>query len=368
MKKSIIPMVALTALLAASCGSHEANVPTGPVVLEMSKNTGAQSSTPISVKDVTSIRLSGDNPEAFFKNASILDVAGDTVIMLENNPVASRLVMFSITDGRYLGQINHQGQGPGEYTRIIGAFVDAGNQTIMLPDFHSPAVNVYSLAADTLVSVIEREFVPSVVDPIGSLATCINVACPNPEGLDIVQYGSGYALIDSVSVPGFRGGNFSTVWTTAGKDGVMMMGDTIYTLVPGELRPLAIADRGSLTITPKTDEELMMKILGSGESEIEVLKPYILIRNIMIDGEKMLLTSMHNARKTSDLYDLTTGSLIYRNSYETLSIPSSIVIEAGGKTIGVERLFAKDGVWYGLVSDDSATDDNTNSTLVSFRL
>ncbi|MDE6300576.1 MAG: hypothetical protein K2M19_02545, partial [Muribaculaceae bacterium] len=253
-------------------------------------------------------------------------------------------------------------------TRILGAFVDAANQTVMLPDLHTPAVNVYSLATDTLAGVIEREFVPSVVDPIGSLASCINVACPTPEGLDIVQYGRGYALIDSVSVPGFRGGNFSTVWTTAGKDGVMMMGDTIYTLAPGKLTPLAIADRGSLTITPKTDEELMMKILGSGESETEVLKPYILIRNVVIDGGKMLLTSMHNGQKTSDLYDLATGRLTYRNSYDTLATPSSMVIEAGGTTVGVERLFAKDGVWYGLMSEDHATDENANSILVSFRL
>lgn len=367
MKKSIIALGALAVLTASSCGRSDVNETAGPVVLEMSQNTGVESSEPMSVKDAVCTRLSGDSSEAFFKNASILDVAGDTVILLENNPAASRLIMFSAADGRYLGQINHQGQGPGEYSRIIGAFVDAENQTVMLPDFHTPAVNVYSLAADTLAEVIEREFVPSVVDPIGSVATCINVACPTPEGLDIVQYGRQYALIDSVSVPGFKGGNFSTVWVNAGKEGVMMTGDTIYALLPGELKPLAIADRGSMTITPKTDEELMMKIMGSGESETEVLKPYILIRNIAIDGDRMLLTSMHNGQKTSDLYDMTTGRLIYRNSYDTLPIPSCIVIETGGRTISVERLFAKDGVWYGLLSDD-ASEEEANSTLVSFRL
>lgn len=357
-----------------ACTSSETGQNNQPATLDLNKNVTAEASAPIAVSDLSYVQLSNDTADAFFKNATILDVAGDTVILLENNPMASRLIMYSLTDGSYLGQISHQGQGPGEYTRILGAFVDGSNGTVLLPDFNTPAVNVYALATDSLVDVISREFVPSVITPTGGVESCINVARPTPDGLDIIQYDRTYAIADSISVPGFRGGNFSTLWLNAGTEGVFMIGDTIYTLTPGDLNPIAIAPRGDMAITPENEGDIMMK-LYSGANDIEVLKPYILIRDIQLSDGKMLITTMHDAQKHSDLYDLTDGNLLYRNTYSTLDKPSVVVVDGDGhKALQIERLFAKNGRWYGIVSEDTAGEisgtsaGDTNCAIVTFGL
>lgn len=101
----------------------------------------------------------------------------------------------------------------------------------------------------------------------------------------------------------------------------------------------------------------------------------MLVRNVRIDDNKMLLTTMFDAAKTSDLYDLTTGQLISRSKYEDLSVPSRMTVKGDNdKTVTVERLFAKDGKWYGIVSEDNAPQteeapsDNTNYSIISFSI
>ncbi len=371
----LCPSLALVAALAiTSCDSSRTDSATQPATLALDKNIAAEPSAPIAVVDLSYVQLANDTVDALFKSAKILDVVGDTVVLLEDNPMVSRLIMFSLADGRYIGQINHQGQGPGEYTHILGAFVDSADGTVLLPDFNSPNVNVYSLSSDSLVQVISREFIPTVIPPSGGTETCINVVRPTPEGLDIVQFDRQFAKIDSIAVPGFVGGNFSTVWTNAGTEGIFMIADTIYTLTPGTLNPLAITPRGDKAVTPEAEGTLMMKLYDGG-NEIELLKPYILIRDIQHTGDKMLITTMNDATKHSDLYDLRSGDLLYRNSYSELAKPSVVIVEGNGhKALPVERLFAKNGVWYGIVSEETAAEisgtpaADTNCALVTFRL
>lgn len=371
----LCPALALIAAIAiTSCDSSKTDNAGLPATLALDKNIAAESSAPIAVADLSYVQLANDTTDALFKSAKILDVVGDTVVLIEDNPMVSRLIMFSLSDGHYIGQINHQGQGPGEYSRILGAFVDGTAGTVLLPDFHTPNVNVYALASDSLVEVISREFIPTVIPPSGGTETCINVVRPTPEGLDIVQFDCQFAKVDSITVPGFVGGNFSTVWTNSGTEGIFMIGDTIYTLTPGTLNPLAIIPRGDKAVTPEAEGELMMK-LYSGGSEIELLKPYILIRDIQHTGDKMLITTMHDAAKHSDLYDLRSGELLYRNSYSELAKPSVVIVESNRQqALPVERLFAKNGVWYGIVSEETAAEisgtpsADTNCALVTFRL
>ena len=374
MRNLVISITLFAAIGITSCKTSGSQSIEEAPVFDLEGNVNVEVSNPISVRELTYTPLSDDVQEAFFKSANIIDVVGDTVLLFEDNNRASRLIMFNRKDGKYLGQINHQGQGPGEYTSILGAFVDGGTQTVMLPDFFSPKVNVYSLTTDSLVGTIYREYVQSGIEPIGNVESCINVAVPTEEGMKIMQYDRNYSLTDSIHLPGLEVGNFSTVWANAGTEGVFMGGDTIFALQPGILKPIAIADRGKFTITPEIDQKIIMEILDSGESEIEILKPYMLIRNIRFTDNKMLLTTMHNAKKNSDLYDMSTGKLIYRNTYDALEKPSSIVIEdENHKPLQIESLFAKNGIWYALVSEDFVAEsadtnsEDANCALVSFR-
>lgn len=314
--------------------------------------------------------LADDVSEAFFKDASIIDVLGDTVILLENTSNTSRLVMFDLQNGNYLGEINHRGQSPGEYRMILGAFVNDNDGSVLIPNFDMSYVYQYSLAKDSLLSTIEREEFMTMLPPIGGVESCINMALMSPDGLIVRQYNSGYERIDSILIPDFRGGSFNTLWDNAGNNGVFMMADTLYTLVPGELRQLAILSRGDYALTPEKDEEITMNVIMNGDDELELLKPFILVRNVQYTDGKMLLTTMTNGVKHSDLYDLTTGDMLYRSIYNRLSKPSCITLkDDSGNTLEIERLFAKDGKWYGILNgDESSIDEDANDVIVRFEM
>lgn len=375
--RHLLTVTALTLGLSfTSCdNSNNSDTAALPATIDMAQNIDAESTGPLQVSNLAYSQLSADSAAAFFKRVRIIDVVGDTAVLFDDNPGAERLIMFDISDGRYLGQINHRGSGPGEYRIILGAFVDGADGSVILPDFDRPVVNVYSLATDSLLAIIDREPVMSPIEPTGGVESCINVAKPSPEGLDIIQYDSRYNRIDSISIPGFRGGNFTTVWCNAGTQGVFMPNDTLYTLQPGNMMPLAVLQSGKYAMTPQAEEEVMMKIMTTGADEIELLKPYILVRDIQTGGDKMLLTTMYNGVKHSDIYSLADGSLLYRNVYDTLEKPSRIVVTDGnGRNVNVESVMVKGDKWYGVVSEDDAaalagsSPENTNCGIVSFTL
>lgn len=370
MKRTTFAMLVLLCCTAIACNRVKDDNAGSVPNINLREDVGAGSSEALVVNNLIRTQLAGDTSEAFFMNASIVDVVGDTVVLLENTPNASRLIMFDLRSGNYLGQVNHRGQGPGEYRLILGAFVDENDGTVLIPNVDNASVYRYSLADDSLLSTIEREPVMTMMPPIGGVESCINVAVPSPEGLTIRQYNSGYERIDSISIPGFMGGNFNTVWDNAGQQGVFMIADTLYTLVPGELQKLAILSRGDKALTPEEDQKITMDVIMSGADEIELLKPFILLRNAQYTDGKMLLTTMNDGVKHSDLYDMTDGSMLYRSTYDRLSKPNCIIVNDGsGNPIEVERLFAKDGKWYGILSDDAnAASVDANNVIISFEL
>ncbi len=364
----------IASILTTSCSSDSTTSDKTPVI-NLAANHDTETSAPLKVADFNYTQLSSDSTAAFFSKAKILDVVGDTVVLFEDNFQTSRLVMFNLNDGKYLGEINHMGQGPGEYRRIFSAFIDRKNQSVIVPDFDRPVVNRYSLTDGSLISTTEREPIMMQIEPTGSAETCINVAVPGPEGLNIRQYDGNFAPTDSIDLPGFSGGNFSILWANAGEQGIFMVADTLYAVAPSTLQPIAVLSRGEYTITPETDQEIMMRIMSSGESELEILKPYMLVRDIQMTGGKLLATTMHNGVKNSDIYDLSDGRLIYRNRYEELQKPSSLTVQSpDNRTIITDQLFGKDGVWYGIVSEENtdassdATPGSTNCAIVSFKL
>lgn len=370
--KYITCLFAAQVLLLASCANGKMVTESTPV-LTLDSDVSAPESSPLSVKDLSVVRLDGDSASAFFKNASIIDVVGDTAVLLENDPAMSRLILYDLKDGRFLGEINHRGQGPGEYRVILGAFVNERDGSVLLPNFDSPSVYKYSLSSDSLEATFQRDNVFSMIEPVGGVRTAINVAVPSSEGLKVYQYDADYKLMDSVIVEGFRGGNFNMLWKNAGTHGVFMIADTLYSLMPGVLQPAAVLRRGDYALTPEKDREATMKAMSGGD-EMELLKPYILVRDIQYTGGKMLVTTMHDGKKHSDLYDLDNGKLLHRSTYERLSLPNLIAVEGkDGSSIKVRSLFAKDGRWYGLLDEESMTENaadavDENCSIVGFSI
>lgn len=370
MKNIFFTMVMLLFCMVISC-NHEKNDDAGSVpTIDLLRNEGIGNSDALAVNNMTLTQLASDTNEVSFMNATIIDVVGDTVILLDGNPDASRLVMFDLRNGNYLGQVNHRGEGPGEYRMILGAFVNGADGSVLIPNFDTEWVYSYSLADDSLLSTIEREPVKTMVPPIGGVETCINAAVQLPDGLTIDQYNSEYEKVDSIFIPGFIEGNFNMVWENAGNNGVFMIADTLYALAPGELQKLAVLSRGDKALTNKEDEKISEAVIMNNADEKELLKPYILVRNVQYTDGKMLLTTMYNGVKHSDLYDMTNGDMLYRSTYDTLSKPNCVVVkDDSGKSIEVERLFAKDGKWYGLLNEsENESPEEAKNVIISFEM
>lgn len=370
MKIFIIGLLIVVSCMSVSCNRARKDYTGSVPNINLTETVNVSGSDALTVSNLSMTQLAGNTDDAFFKNVSIIDVLGDTVILLENTPSMSRLIMFDLHKGNYLGEVNHRGQGPGEYRVILGAFVNDTDVSVLIPNFDSPSVYKYSLANDSLLSTIEREQFMTMLLPIGGVESGINMAFISPDNLTIRQYDSGYERIDSITLPGFRVGNFNTLWDNAGNNGVFMMEDTLYTLFPGRLQQLAILSRGDYALTPEKDEEITMKVIMNNEDEIELLKPFIIVRNVQYTDGKMLLTTMTNGVKHSDLYDLANGAMLYRSAYDQLPKPNCIVIkDDSGKPIEIERLFAKGGKWYGILSEDGSNlSEDSNDVIVSFEI
>jgi hypothetical protein len=367
----IFLLIVMAVTLLCSCGKQEVSDCTPDLQLSINRDVAA--SEPLHVAELKKTQLAGEDKNAFFSRASILDVVGDTLVMVENSSNASRLILFSTNDGSFLGEINHMGQGPGEYRRILGAFVNRHRQSVLVPDFDSPKVNIYSLKDGNLLEIKEREFTPSVIEPIGGVESCINNAQPSQDGLKIMQYDVSYSKNDSIELPGFHGCNFSAFWTNAGGQGVIAREDTIYSLAPGKINPIAVLSRGKYLMTPEQDNDIFMQIMMEGKDDAELLKPYILVRDVQLSGNHIALTTMYDNEKRTDIYDLESGDLLYRNRYSSPEIPSQVVLADGDSMVAAGWLFGKDGVWYGLVDEGADGDSGSvsaekNYALVSFTL
>lgn len=108
----------------------------------------------------------------------------------------------------------------------------------------------------------------------------------------------------------------------------------------------------------------MRQAIEGGADEVELMRPYIIVRDIQTTGNHIAVTTMHDRAKTTAIYRLSDGALLCSKTYPELSKKSSINLMIGGKPVTVDNLFARNGHWYGIA--DGESDGSTNSTLVSF--
>lgn len=330
-------------------------------------------SGPLKANRLTITQLDSENPDALFSKGTITDIVGDTIVILDGMPFATRLVMYNVNTGEYLGQINHIGHGPGEYRIITAAFIDGQNQSVIIPDYDKPIANVFSLKNDSLIAVLDRPDISSLLDPIGNITDGINISMYRNDTLSIIKCNGSYAAIDTLMIPDFKGNNFSKCWLGSGGKGYIINADTLYRIDPSIITPIAVINCGEYTLTANKIQEVMDKIFNTDISEPEILSPFILIRDIVVSDDMLLLTTMHANEKNSDLYDLKTGQLLYRNKYSDLSILNHIAIATDeNDEIEVENLYEKDGMWYGIARDSNKSAEaisyDSNYRIVTFSL
>lgn len=360
-----LPYIAVAAAILASCSaSNTVADPESVATIDLTAPSH-YSGEPLDAENLTAVVLDSENQDAFFTRASLSDVIGDTILVHENGR-DSRVVEFSASTGKYLGQINHRGQGPEEYRIMLSAIADPAAGTLLVPLIDRPAVLSYTLATDSFAG--EKSYLPAMrpSPALGGVSSCINIPDMRPEGFIFMQYDSNFTPVDSIVMKGFIPGNVSTYMGTADNKGIIMVADTLYNIMPGRLEQAVILSRGNKGITFEQEGEIMRKAIQEGADETELMKPYIIVRDIQTTGNHIAVTTMHDGAKTTAIYRLSDGAIIYSNTYPELSKKSCITVNVDGKPVAVENIFARNGRWYGLA--DESADGSTNNTLVSFTL
>ena len=352
------------------------------IVLNIEKNVGFKKRDYLKPHDLKIIPLDENNPDSFFKDGKILDVAGDTILLYDHDSFPTRILMFSLSDGHYLGEINHQGEGPGEYRFIFGAFVNPKTQSVIIPDIDKPSVYEYSLKNDSLIKTYERPDLTLRMPPIGNIEKGINIGTPEEGGLNIFQLNYEFKLTDSIVVEDFHIRPFISLWTQSGRNGIIFNDDILYEIKPGNLSPVVSLNTGKYKLDDKKAKEIFEAMIYSDKPDAESLKHldnYMIFRDFQLTEDNILVTYAFDGKNYSDLYDLQSGDILYRIESETdLNTPNKIVLEYSenpySQYLTAERLFTKDNTWYGIINETETTRlklseaGNTQVLIVSFKI
>lgn len=373
LKKFLSLYILFLSVIFISCNQKSAFSGDTLVCLDLEKNIGFKNSKNLNPEDLKIIPLTTCDSVIDLKTCRILDVAGDTVFMLNNEFIPTRILMFSLQSGKYLGDINHQGEGVGEYRFIFGAFVDSKNQTVLIPDIDRPLAYEYSLISDSLINTYDRPDLILRLQPIGNVNTGINLGEQEEEGLNILQCNSKFEIMDSLIVKGMKGAPFTTIWVQSGTDGIIFDNDTLSMIGKEHLSPIVTVNLGKYKLKDNDAINLYEGLINSDEPDAEYLKRlnnYIIVRDFQFTNDNILVTSIYEDSNYSDLYNIHTGEILNRfESEKNYNGSGRIVLEnEDGLPMTVEKLFIKDNIWYG-VSNTSGISESTNEiSIVKFRI
>lgn len=373
MKNIICLSLLLVSSMFVSCSQKATDSKDALVCLDLEKNMGFKNSENLNPGDLKIVRLDGSVSDFDLNNSRIFDVAGDTIFMLNNDFIPTRVLMFSLSTGKYLGDINHQGEGEGEYRFIYGAFVDSMQQTILIPDIDRPYVYEYSLLTDSLVNTYDRPDLALRLQPIGNVRAGINFGDPKEEGLNIIQCNSKFEISDSLPLKGVHVIPFTTIWAQSGVNGILFDKDTLSVIDRGHLTPVVSVNFGEYKLKEEKAREIYEGLVYTSEPDSEYLKclnNFIIIRDFQFTDDNILVTYIYGDYNYSDLYNIHTGEILNRFECEKDFNGACILVleneDEGAMTI--EKFFTKDNIWYG-VSHPAGMPESTNEIrIVKFKI
>ena len=343
------------------------------ICLDLEKNIGFKNSNNINPKELKIIQLEKSDSDFDLTKSRILDITGDTIFMLNNDLIPTKILMFSLQTGKYLGDINHQGEGPGEYRFIFGAFVDSKNQTILIPDIDRPFAYEYSLISDSLINTYSRPKLNLRLQPIGNVNGDINLGELKEEGLNILQCNSKFEVLDSLLLKGKKVMPFITIWAQSGTDGIIFDNDTLSIIGKKHLFPIVSLNPGKYKLKEKEAIEIYEGMIYSDEPDSEYLKRlnnYIIVKEFQFTNDNILVTFIYGDNNYSDLYNIHTGEILNRfESEKDFNASGRIVLEnEDGNSFTVENLFTKENIWYGVSKTTVISGTIDDISIVKFRI
>ena len=357
----------------SSCSQNAADSKESLVCLDLEKNLSFKNSKNLNPEDLKIIQLERCDSDLDLNKSRILDIAGDTVFLLNNDLIPTKILMFSLQNGKYLGDINHQGEGQGEYRFIYNAFVDKKKQTVLIPDIDRPFVYEYSLISDSLVNTFNRPDITLRLQPIGNIKTGINLGVPKEEGLTILQCNSKFEVSDSLLLKGIRIYPFMTLWEQSGTNGIIFDRDTLSIIGNEELAPLATLNLGKYNLKEKEAREIYEGMIYSDEPDSEYLKRlnnYIIIKDFQFTDDKILITSTYGDNNYSDVYNIHTGEILNRfvSGKDFNGLGKIELINQDGAPLIAEKLFTKDNIWYGISNTKGIPESKNEISIINFRM
>ncbi len=366
MKK--IAIIALASFICASCGSkgEKEDVP----VYDLSAAINSPRIQDLKVEDIKFTTLDTVSNALFGYQAYIVDVIGDTLILRDSRDMAEdRLLLFTLPDGKLVGEINHKGQGPGEYRWLDNVYVDRGAKDVVLNSPDNVAYR-YTLS-DSLVSTYHHN-IPTVKRLTkGSLDKGINFYEEDDNGFIIRQVNKDFVQTDSIRVEGYPLGYLSGEFINFGDEGAITMVDTLYLLKPGRLEKTAVLSRGGKTITPEIEKELSN--MSDHEKRMEKQQEYIsLSGNVIPEGDVVMINYYNGEAQYIDFYRRNDGKLLthipvlWSNRHEK----AGMEVKYEDSLFYVRPQFARNGRWYAIIpdSDLAESDGDGNGAIISFTL
>lgn len=365
--------VALAALM-ASCGGQSGRNTGDVPVIDLAGSVDRPAFMDIDIADVEYTPLDTATAALLGEHANVMAVMGDTAIIHEMGVMGdnSRLMLFSISDGRFIREIKHCGQGPGEYSWIETVFPDREKQQIVIKGANESASR-YTLS-DSFVEAYPRYEVRNSKFAAGSLAGGINITEVVDGNLLIHQLDSRMVPANTLVAEGFDPAYISMEIITSGDETLINVVDTLYTILPGRFEPVAVLARGDKSLTPAVEKEVY---LGQKDYQLsqEARKKYIQYVWFLSDGPHIMLMSIYGGRYFIDFFDRGNGAHLGRSIFSYEDPEPGLAIDWNGTTFHITNRFnVTDGRFYALVRDDETVDADGNPApdgnlgIVSFRL
>ena len=360
----------LSAALLTACNSNNDNK--SVVSFDLARASQTEQFNNLKIKDFKYVALDTVSKALLGERAMIESIAGDTVIISDN---LEKVLLFTLSDGKMIGEINHKGQGPGEYSWLDHIYVDRQAREVVLNTPNNFA-HRYTFS-DSLVNTYHYDTPSTMRLSIGSLSKGINMYEQRESGFVIHQLDKNFQQTDSIVIDGYKLGYRSGSFSNLGDEGVITIVDTLYTIKPGKLEKLAILDRDGKTITPEIEEELNQMMQVDFEGAMKKQNEYInLLGWFASDNDKMEVTYQLGETTFFDFFRMNDGKLLaHLQLSDTRADKKGLPVEYEGSTLYLNPIFCQDGIWYAVIPENATIEaekdaDNVicNAAIASFRL
>ena len=368
MKHLSLLACAVGALL-CSCGSKNEH----PVTkIDFAAAAEANDFCDVTFEDVTYTPLDTATAALFSDRASVVGVAGDTVVIHDMNDSDDRLILFTLSDGKMVGQISHVGNGPGEYRWMETVFVDRPAHELVINTVDNIA-HRYTFNDQFIRSI--RYDTPSTQRlSIGSLENGIYEYQMVDSGFIIHCLDPNFRQTDSIFVRDYQLGYQSGIFCNAGGLALISMVDTVYSITPGALEPIAILSTGGKTITPEIEKKLSSMPWENQRAEMQ---NYINKYWVIPDDNYFLVPYQYQDAENIDIFRRSDGKHVAHKSMSwEIKEPQGLEVNWGERTFHVLPRYVQDGIWYAIISPEEAvgadgkegTSDELNAGILTFRM